>query len=82
MNEALSAERQKYWKELRLSEKIERMRDTVKRLQSQLSEVSNLRRVLENHRYDGNDLVLPVNRSYGEGEVLTPRDRDSDEVYF
>jgi hypothetical protein len=79
--------REKYWSELKSSEKIERMRTVVKHLQSALDEVRSQIRPLQKHIHDkdGNAVVQnKLGTEYG-GEVeirQRPIGNDPDQIYF
>lgn len=87
MAKSLGDERQKYWKELKPGEKIERMRDVVKGLQNSLSAVSYRSRQMEKHTHNDEGEAVEVKRfGYRGGEDMGTAAKslseDKDEVYF
>lgn len=79
------AYREKYWKELKSSEKIERMREIVKGLKATInfleSRVSKLQRHSHNERGEA-VLVEGLEGYFGGNEIQSPRSTNPDEVYF
>ena len=72
-------QRNKHWSELTSDEKIERLREIVKRLESQNS---NLRETVDNlreHQHIDGTIVIPMKRHYS-GDVC--EGMPSDDVYF
>ena len=58
--------REKYWKELSVEEKVERMRDEIKRRDSKITGLTKLLDRVFNwaryHKHVGNEMVMPVER--------------------
>ena len=82
------AERKKYWNELSAEEKIDRMREVIKRMERQLQtangEVRNLQRELKNHRHLDGDVVYRAGdvdnlRHNTCGDMLV---NDPSKIYF
>ena len=80
--------RMKYWKELDADEKVERMREQVKRLEMRIENMGRLIDKLTSHRHgeDGQLHVLfnPFESGYGgsPSRLLPSVPREDDEVYF
>ena len=68
--EMLTAGREKYWSELAIEEKIERMRGVVKNLQSEQEETHDLLRKLIAHKHLGDSIVVDFHN--GLGGVMRP----------
>ncbi len=80
-------QREKYWKELNSEEKIERMRDIVVSLKSQVfnlnSAIDSLNSCIISHIHDDGKVFIPIKigeRNYSCEDI--PRPRNLDEVYF
>ena len=80
-NQKMSS-REKYWKELTIEGKIERMREIVKRLQGENGFLQNRIHSFENHQHLGDKIVVPISRSGGMIEGQAHRGKVNDEVYF
>lgn len=84
----LGASREKYWKELTDSEKIDRMRIVVKRLQESLIYISNQIDDFPNHIHNSKGEAIVENRlgqvNIGKAGMImqTSFSKDSDEVFF
>ena len=76
--------REKYWSELSIEEKIERTRNQVKSLQSQIGHLDQkIDQLLEHAHFDGK-IVITLDR-YGHGgdkEEGRIRGSGKDDVYF
>ena len=75
--------REKHWSELDSDEKIERMREEVKRWQKIVSGMKEKIEKLSRHTHNPNDGKLLISMSYQEGYPMHTRyQKDTDEVYF
>ena len=95
LNQLSKATREKYWSELTADEKIERMRQQVKHIQSRCSvctkELKTVSRLFHDHQHAESGKIL-VSASvkenvlyeieYGEGRNITSTWVSPDEVYF
>jgi hypothetical protein len=88
MNEEGKCSREKYWPELTTDERIERMREVVRRLQNQVSAIAETVEELQNHRHllPTGELCTPlpqVNYACGAPQPPYPRyGEGKDDVYF
>ena len=78
--------REKYWSELGIEEKVERMRKVIKQTERMLSELMGTVEQLRTHvhaQHDGRILYDPRQSSYGMavGDERRRHEKD-DEVYF
>ena len=75
--------REKYWSEISIEEKIERMRKEVKSLQREIRSLGDLLQNLSEHNHLNNEIVMPLRsrRGHGEGEQMG-RGPGKDDVYF
>ena len=84
------ASREKYWKELKADEKVERMRTVVKRLEERIENLKQSEALLMRHSHTEDGSVVVVNHlgnRYGGEEVSNyPHNNrpgmNPDEVYF
>ena len=78
-----SREKEKYWSELDMHEKIERMRGQVKSLQREIRSLNESIRNLSEHNHLNNEIVIPIRsrHGYGEGEEMR-KGPGKDDVYF
>lgn len=77
--------REKYWSELAIEEKIERMRIQIKSLQSQVGHLDRKIDQLLEHSHSGGKIVIPLARHdvYGGKEEVRMRSGEGKEdVYF
>ncbi len=74
--------REKFWKELSIEEKIERMRNAVKGIDANLSATRTVLRKIEKHSHQDNKLVIPFEDDHCGGMVGRIRGDKPDEVYF
>ena len=78
--------RGKYWKELTMKEKIERMRDIVKNLQTDRRRLQNkvacLRRETVHHKHKGGEVLIPMIDHAIDYPSSTLEKALGDEVYF
>jgi hypothetical protein len=75
--------REKYWNELDWEEKVERMREVVKRLERALEKLSNSYLQLERHDHLDGQLVIRLSDLYHEQAYYGGRYRpNKDEEYF
>ncbi len=72
--------RQKYWKELSNSEKIERVRCILKILQLSADKIDKDMRTLRKHSHHNDKMVIPLEREFGG--IVEGGKPKSDEVYF
>jgi len=81
--EELKTSREKYWKELDVNEKIERMREVVKRLQLAVEKLSNSYLQLERHDHLDSQVVIRLPDLHYEQAYYGGRYRpNKDEEYF
>ncbi len=76
--------RERYWSEIGVEEKIERVRRRIKSLQGYFNGLSDLFNALEDHSHFEGKLMIPFNRrrwtkETGEGGMRGP---GKDDVYF
>jgi hypothetical protein len=77
------AQREKYWSELEDAEKIERMREEVKKLERVAMSLSNKISKWQRHSHQDNKIVIPLEQDYPPGGITTSRKPlDPDKVYF
>ncbi len=81
------AYRQKFWSELTIEEKVERMREVMKQKDQMISELWRVVEQLKVHthaHHDGRILYDLGQRGYGmlSGEQWLRQDKKHDEVYF
>ena len=84
------ASRLPYWSELKEHERIERLRDVVKRLETRLEMAEGFIRALIEHKHDvGGGLVGPLDLyrympkvAKADWEVKAADERKPDDVYF
>ena len=80
------AQRQKYWSELKEHERIDRLREVVKRYENRLEELENCIRALVQHTHNpGGNMVSPF-QIYPPPQFAEayPKDtsRGPDDIYF
>ena len=83
MSENCMPMREKYWSELDVDEKIERIRKEVKALMSSRTNFFNRINELEEHSHDKmGDVVVKIHGRYGGSESLGKIGQYDDDVYF
>lgn len=83
--ERFRVKRQKYWKELKQIEKIERMREIIKQMENSISLVSNRSRRMEQHTHNKEGEAVEVKKfGYlgGSEQEAKSETGKEDEVYF
>ena len=80
MDEMMKETREKYWTELDLIEKVERMRRIVKGLLNQNEELRDTVRKLRKHRHVGEGFDIATKLDDGGGPMICRK--PSDEDYF
>ena len=81
----IGVDRQKFWKGLNQSEKIERMREVIKRLQDTLSTYHERARRMEQHTHNEKGEAIEVKKfGYmgGSEQAAKMPEVGKDEVYF
>lgn len=82
MQKELKESREKYWSEIDVEEKTERLRSEVKKIQKNLSECLKRLGQLEEHSHGESGLVIPLKKQYRSESYGTRRLKKDDEVYF
>ena len=80
--EACQVQRQSYWSEIDIEEKVARTRKVVKELQSQVYRLSKKMNKLEQHKHDIEGVAVIIERLSYCGEMSITPEKDTDETYF
>ena len=82
MNKELKVSREKYWSEIDVEEKTERLRWETKKMQKNLSECLKRLGKLEEHSHGELGLLIPLKKHYQPENHGTGRFETNDTVYF
>ena len=82
MSTELKASREKYWSEINVEEKTERLRWEVKKMQRNLSKCLKRLGQLEEHSHGELGLLIPLKKHYQSENYGTGRLKTDDDVYF
>ena len=83
MSDELKTSREKYWSELTTEEKVERMRNEVQSLQTQIARHGKMINHFFNHLHQDGKITIPIERHDGkESEGRIRRGLNKDDVYF
>ena len=74
------ANREKYWEELSDSEKIERTRQEVKKLQKTVDRMFSIIYNLRNHSHNDKQILVPMN--FGDNYNNNPKLNRNNDEYF
>lgn len=74
--------REKYWKELTVGEKVERMREVIKAISNDMQATKRILYKMEKHSHQDNKLVIPFKDDRCGGTIGHRLGQKPDEVYF
>ena len=74
--------REKYWSEIDVEEKTERLRWEVKKMQKNLSECLKRFGLLEEHSHGDSGLLMPLKKHFQSENYGTRRLKTDNDVYF